>query len=162
MSETEKFLATKEREFQTTVKVLKAYPADKLDFKPHEKSSSAGKLAYNFALEERVNVDALAGKIDFSVYGGEIPKTMEEILVVLEKNHTASMEAIKAASDDQKNQLVDFAGMKMRAMDVFWMMMYDSIHHRGQFSVYIRLAGGLVPSIYGPSADEPWDGKKSE
>lgn len=32
----------------------------------------------------------------------------------------------------------------------------DSVHHRGQFSVYLRLAGGKVPSIYGPSADEPW------
>ena len=70
------------------------------------------------------------------------------------------MEAIKNASDEQLSQLVDFAGMKMPAMNVFWMMMLDSVHHRGQFSVYIRLAGGLVPSIYGPSADEPWDPKK--
>ena len=28
-------------------------------------------------------------------------------------------------------------------------------HHRGQLSVYLRLAGGRVPSIYGPSADDP-------
>ena len=30
------------------------------------------------------------------------------------------------------------------------------VHHRGQFSVYLRMADGKVPSIYGPSADEPW------
>jgi uncharacterized damage-inducible protein DinB len=35
-------------------------------------------------------------------------------------------------------------------------MLMDSIHHRGQMSVYLRCAGGKVPSIYGPSADEPW------
>ena len=35
-------------------------------------------------------------------------------------------------------------------------MLHDQIHHRGQLSVYLRLAGGKVPSIYGPSADEPW------
>ena len=29
----------------------------------------------------------------------------------------------------------------------------DQIHHRGQFSIYLRMAGGKVPSIYGPSAD---------
>jgi uncharacterized damage-inducible protein DinB len=29
------------------------------------------------------------------------------------------------------------------------------IHHRGQFSVYLRLVGARVPSIYGPTADEP-------
>lgn len=27
-------------------------------------------------------------------------------------------------------------------------------HHRGQLSVYFRQVGALVPSIYGPSADE--------
>ena len=36
------------------------------------------------------------------------------------------------------------------------MMLWDQIHHRGQLSVYLRMAGGSVPSIYGPSADEPW------
>jgi uncharacterized damage-inducible protein DinB len=35
-------------------------------------------------------------------------------------------------------------------------MLYDTIHHRGQLSVYMRLAGARVPSIYGPSGDEPW------
>jgi uncharacterized damage-inducible protein DinB len=37
-----------------------------------------------------------------------------------------------------------------------WFILHDQIHHRGQFSVYLRIAGGKVPSIYGPSADEPW------
>jgi uncharacterized damage-inducible protein DinB len=27
-------------------------------------------------------------------------------------------------------------------------------HHRGQLTTYIRLSGGKVPAIYGPSADE--------
>lgn len=44
----------------------------------------------------------------------------------------------------------------VRIMDIFWMMVMDMVHHRGQFSVYLRMAGGKVPSIYGPSADEPW------
>ena len=44
----------------------------------------------------------------------------------------------------------------MRKADVMWFMMQDHVHHRGQFSVYLRLAGGKVPSIYGPSADENW------
>ena len=28
------------------------------------------------------------------------------------------------------------------------------VHHRGQLSVYLRLAGAKVPWIYGPSGDE--------
>jgi uncharacterized damage-inducible protein DinB len=30
------------------------------------------------------------------------------------------------------------------------------IHHRGQLSVYLRLNDVPLPSIYGPTADEPW------
>jgi uncharacterized damage-inducible protein DinB len=43
----------------------------------------------------------------------------------------------------------------MRRLDVIWANLFDVIHHRGQLSVYVRMAGGKVPSIYGPSADEP-------
>jgi uncharacterized damage-inducible protein DinB len=31
------------------------------------------------------------------------------------------------------------------------------IHHRGQFSVYLRLLNIPVPGSYGPSADEPFN-----
>jgi uncharacterized damage-inducible protein DinB len=34
-----------------------------------------------------------------------------------------------------------------------WVMNH-LIHHRGQLSVYLRLTGSKVPSIYGPSGDE--------
>lgn len=40
--------------------------------------------------------------------------------------------------------------------DLLAFLLADQIHHRGQFSVYLRMADGKVPSIYGPSGDEPW------
>jgi uncharacterized damage-inducible protein DinB len=46
----------------------------------------------------------------------------------------------------------------LRKVDVLWSTLQDQIHHRGQFSVYLRMAGGKVPSIYGPTADESWGG----
>ena len=44
----------------------------------------------------------------------------------------------------------------LRKIDVLWWLLMDSVHHRGQMSVYLRLADAKVPSIYGPSADESW------
>ncbi len=38
---------------------------------------------------------------------------------------------------------------------LLWIALFDVIHHRGQLSTYIRPMGGRVPSIYGPSADDP-------
>ena len=40
--------------------------------------------------------------------------------------------------------------------ELIWFMLLDSIHHRGQLSVFLRAMHAKVPSIYGPSADEPW------
>jgi len=39
--------------------------------------------------------------------------------------------------------------------EFLWYLFFDALHHRGQLSTYIRPMGGKVPSIYGPSGDEP-------
>lgn len=161
MTEKEMFLASYEREFATTLKVLKAYPAAKGDFKPHERSMSATQLAWAFVIEQQVGIaGALAGAIDFSKMVPP-PATLQEVIATYEKGHRETVAKVKAASDATLNTTMKFpVGPKqmgdLRVMDVVWGMLYDEIHHRGQFSVYLRMAGGKVPSIYGPSADEPW------
>ena len=44
---------------------------------------------------------------------------------------------------------------KVRGGDLLWFAVMDGVNHRGQLAVYLRMAGGKVPAIYGPSADEP-------
>jgi uncharacterized damage-inducible protein DinB len=39
--------------------------------------------------------------------------------------------------------------------DMLYGFLFDAIHHRGQLSTYLRPMGAKVPSIYGPSADDP-------
>jgi uncharacterized damage-inducible protein DinB len=39
--------------------------------------------------------------------------------------------------------------------DMLWGFLFDAIHHRGQLSAYLRPMGAKVPSIYGPSGDDP-------
>jgi uncharacterized damage-inducible protein DinB len=161
MTEKEMFVQTWEQEFQTTVKVLKAYPGDRLDYRPHEKNRSARELAWIFAGEQGVVDMAVKGKIDFSQPGPPPPKTMGEILSAYENITKANMQKVKAMSEADYNSMIGFPVgpgkmMNMRKADVLWMTVMDAVHHRGQMSVYIRLAGGKVPSIYGPTADEPW------
>ena len=68
---------------------------------------------------------------------------------------------MKAMSEADWNSSMPFpVGPKqmgqVRKADILWTMLMDSVHHRGQFSIYLRLVGAKVPSIYGPSGDEPW------
>jgi len=160
MTEKDQFLNTVAREYPTTLKVLKAYPAAKSDLKPHAKSRTARELAWNFVAEAKACDMALDGALEL----GKIPKppaTMPEVISSYEKTHAALVERLKQTPEADLNKTVKFmTGPKqmgeLRKMDVLWFMLMDSVHHRGQLSVYLRMADGKVPSIYGPSGDEPW------
>jgi hypothetical protein len=65
MSEKEQFVGVGEREFPTTLKVLRAFPAAKADLRPHERSKTAKELAWNFVVEEKIIDQCLRGAIDF-------------------------------------------------------------------------------------------------
>jgi uncharacterized damage-inducible protein DinB len=160
MTEKEQFLSTMAREFPTTLRVLKAYPAGKSDLKPHAKSKSARELAWIFVTEEKTCEMALEGALEL----GKLPKapaTLPEVIASYEKAHSEFVNRLKETPEAELNKTVKFMmGPKqmgdMRRMDVLWFMLMDSVHHRGQMTVYLRLADAKVPSIYGPSADEPW------
>lgn len=160
MTEKEQFLNTMAREFPITMRVLKAYPAAKSDLKPHAKSKTARELAWNFVSEEKACDMALDGQIEFGKMGGP-PATMADVIATYEQMHNAFVERLKKTPDAELNKTIKFfTGPKqmgdLRKMDVLWSMLMDGIHHRGQMSVYLRMADGKVPSIYGPTADEPW------
>ena len=161
MTEKEQFIQSWEREFQTTLKVLRAYPTDKLDLRPHERSRSAQELAWTLAAEESTIIGgAIKGNIDLSAWP-KPPATLKEMIATYERNHKELVEKVKRLSDADFQRVVKFpvgpgTMGDLRCGDICWMLMMDSVHHRGQFSVYLRMAGGKVPSIYGPSADEPW------
>ncbi len=161
MTEKERFLQVWEQEFQTTLKVLKAYPANRLDLKPAEKSRSAKELLWTFALEEKVFVTgAITGQFDFQNVPNA-PATLDEIVSAVEQAHKENVEKVRSLSDEDFERTVKFMVAPkqvgdVRRGDMFQFLLSDMIHHRGQLSVYLRMAGGKVPSIYGPSADEPW------
>src|SRR5258706_16095066 len=53
-TEREHYLATFEREYQTTLRVLKAYPVDKLQWKPAERSNTATQIAWVLVLTQLI------------------------------------------------------------------------------------------------------------
>jgi uncharacterized damage-inducible protein DinB len=161
MSEKDMFIATWEREFQTTLKVLKALPSDKADLKPAEKSKSAKDLAWVFFAEEGVMIDGVCkGKLDFTSMP-KPPATLHEVISAYENSHKGNVDKVRALTEAELNSSIPFMVApkqmgQVRRADILWMAVMDSVHHRGQFSVYLRIAGAKVPSIYGPTADEPW------
>jgi uncharacterized damage-inducible protein DinB len=145
-------------EFGTTIKVLGAYPEEKLDLKPAEKSRTARELVQTFIREEYVCRGAMRGDLGLADHLQNMPNSVQEMIGSLKQIHDEVQEMIVQASEEELNRIIDFYGYKIRAIDALMAELHDQIHHRGQFSVYLRLAGAKVPSIYGPTADEPAGG----
>jgi len=154
-----KFYAQRwEQDQPAFVRVLRALPGDKLDYKPHERSTSAGDLAWQLAEELRVlsEVDE-SGAINWAPQ--PCPATIEEIADAYEANIARIRTLLESMDDtrwDGEGRFL-FNGQeawKSTLGDIFWGFFLDSVHHRGQLSTYIRPMGGKVPSIYGPSADD--------
>ena len=160
MNEKDMFLQTFEREYQTTLRVLKAYPSDKADLKPSPKSKTAQQLAWMLALNQGVVIPALENKLDPSAMPAP-PKTWSEVIPALETMHREAVARLERSTEEDWNRSIQMPVApktmgEVRTGEALWFFLHDTIHHRGQLTVYQRMAGGKVPSIYGPSADEPW------
>ena len=70
----------------------------------------------------------------------------------------ARIEQLKKLSGDDLAKVVSFFGV-MQLPNVMYVSFLSnrSIHHRGQLSTYLRAMNAHVPSIYGGSADEPFE-----
>jgi uncharacterized damage-inducible protein DinB len=82
-------------------------------------------------------------------------------MATLEKAHKEFRDLIASTPDAKLSENVHFLSApktmgEISRIDWLWFLLSDQIHHRGQFSIYLRMADGKVPSIYGPTGDEPW------
>ena len=144
------------KEFATTLKVMRAFPEDKLDFTPHERSQNAGKILLTFVFEMYlIRLYVFGENFDRSIFQNKKPESVHALVSDFEKETGDIISRLEKMNEEGMNKIVEFAGKKITADEFMAMMLFDQIHHRGQMSVYIRMAGGKVPSIYGPSADDP-------
>jgi hypothetical protein len=163
MNERKAFLDAWDRESAMTLKLLRAYPSDKLDFKPHPLARTAKELAWNFVFEGVGGSQAVEGEMKFPPPNmPPQPPNWQGIVGEVERALKLMGDKVRKVDDEQLNSTVKFmTGPKkmsdLRRLDVLWFLLNDQIHHRGQFSVYLRMVGGKVPAIYGPSADEKWN-----
>jgi uncharacterized damage-inducible protein DinB len=144
-----------EKEFSTTLRVLRAFPPEQNEFKPHERSSDVMRLSSTFVFEMYLATAHLLGNtLDRSKFKTYKPDSVKAVTEDFERESAQFLNGLKQLPEAELNKTVEFAGRKFVADEFMLMMLHDQIHHRGQLTVYVRMAGGKVPSIYGPSADD--------
>jgi len=157
-------LAELAHEGATTRRLLERLPQDRLGWQPHQKSMTLGRLATHIA-EIPGWVGSIVEKDEFDIgTAGHTPSTVgsvAEVIAMFDKSVATATETLKRQSNDRllaKWQLKKNGKLVVEMPRVGMIrsfLMNHLIHHRGQLSVYLRLQNVPLPSIYGPTADEP-------
>jgi uncharacterized damage-inducible protein DinB len=149
-------------EAANTRKMLKIVPEDRYDWQPHPKSMSIRRLATHIAelpgwILMGINTDVL----DFSAgdYKPTAINNNSELLSVFEENQKQALESLSDTTDEFLQDLWtmkdgDQIYMTASKEDVIRMAISQTIHHRAQLGVFLRLLNIPIPGTYGPSADE--------
>jgi len=160
------FLAQLEREAALTRKAIERVPEGQNGFKPHERSMELGYLA---AL-----VASMLGWIAFMIDRDELdfsdpssgefrPKVLNTKAELLASVDVSVANARRALESTTGEHLLTPWALKSSGRTIQeearYLMIADAVfshlaHHRGQLTVYLRLAESTVPALYGPSADE--------
>jgi uncharacterized damage-inducible protein DinB len=151
-----------ETEMAATRRTLERVPSDKLGWKPDEKSGTMGWMAAHVATLPKWGVMTLAMP-ELSLDGmtpPPPPDTTEAILATFDQNVEELRNALAKATDEDlghvwtcrwNGQIIIQAP---RFIVLRGTVMNHLIHHRAQLTMYFRMVGVPVPSLYGPSADE--------
>lgn len=148
----------------STRKMLERSPNEKFDWQPHEKSMTLGQLAAHLAeVPQWVRPTLTQDELDFSKMNRQPSdlKTTVELVEVFNKSVSDAFGLLQEISDEDLLKTWKLSnGEKVllempRVGVVRSMVLNHLIHHRGQLSVYLRLNNVPLPSVYGPTADEP-------
>jgi uncharacterized damage-inducible protein DinB len=161
MTNREFFLKVLETEKPVFLKVMKAVPSGKSEYKPHEKGRTAGSIVTQLAMQPvMISKIVKNGVLDFGEPYADPDMKMEDAVSAAEKNYDQLKSDLESISDEaweQGKASMLWPGGKWESekYDMSWSMLFDAIHHRGQLTTYLRAMGEKVPGVYGGSADEP-------
>jgi uncharacterized damage-inducible protein DinB len=165
MTLTELFLGELDRESRRSRRVLEQLPEGRRDWKPHEKSMPFGYLAEIVATIPSWAAMAIElDELDINPPGGSKykPEPMNnsaELIKGLDVAVARARAALEKTSDEYlmtpwrllvAGNVVSESPRHIVIRETF----NHSAHHRGQMTVYLRMLGAMVPSVYGPSADD--------
>lgn len=151
-----------DQEMASTRKLLERVPSEKGTWKPHEKSFALGHLAQLVSsMPGWIATSLREPDIDLAKAAGYGFEQTESLLRMFDANVRDAREALRTVTGNaldapwslKHGEQVLFT---LPRGEVVRQHLNHLIHHRGQLTVYLRLIGVPLPSVYGPTADERW------
>jgi len=152
-------LDTYASETDKVVSVWRCFSDEDLPFRLHPKSSAVLDIMKHQLLSERrffgefvatpepAPTDVLPGAISVAAFTDRLVQLARPRLTFF-----------ASQSAEWWLQEVPFFGLSRQRLWVFWRRVLHTCHHRTQLTDCLRLLNKPVPSVYGPTADQTWEG----
>ena len=153
-----------DREMGLTRKLLDRVPDGQFDWKPHPTSVTLGRLAEHLAeMPLWAAMTMTQSELEMTTQrppDSQRPATRDAVLAMFDANLKNGRGNLAGKTDGEfmAPWTLTAGGKEVFTMPKVAVMrnfvLNHMVHHRGQFSVYLRMLGVKIPSIYGPSGDE--------
>lgn len=139
--------------------IWRCFTDEDLAWRPHDRSSSVGGILKHQLLSERRFFGEFLGCAEPPA-DAVLPSAFNVAACILRLGQLARRRLPFLASQDEAWWLarVPFFDVERERAWVFWRRILHTAHHRTQLALYLRLLDRPVPAVYGPSADDRWDG----
>lgn len=148
-------------EAASTRRLLERLPDAQLGWTPAPKSRTLGQLAMHVATNPgTVTAMAMQDLPELPGFGDVSPDSTAQVLAALDESLASAHALLGGMSDAAlaEQWRLRANGRELMALPRYrllrMVLLNHWYHHRGQLTVYLRLLGVPLPSIYGPTADE--------
>lgn len=151
-----------DQEMAATRRAIARVPNDKSDWKPHPKSFSLANLAQLVAIMPGWLTNMVTEtELDLAKQPAYSTQKTETLLAMFDTLVVEARATLAAATDEEfaVSWSLKRSGQVLLTLprrEVVRQTINHLVHHRAQLTVYLRLLDVPVPSMYGPTADEPW------
>ncbi|MCK5124721.1 MAG: DinB family protein [candidate division Zixibacteria bacterium] len=148
------FLHAWKQEMENTIKILGALTDDSLKLPEHEHVRSIGQMAWHITTTIPEMIEKMGVDVGPPTETDPIPESAQALREAYEKHANKVISEVSKWQDPDLQIEDDMYGMKWQRSLTLWIFIKHEIHHRGQLTVLMRLAGLTVPGIYGPAKEE--------
>ena len=152
-------LDTYASETNKVLAVWRCFKDADLDYKPHARSSTVAEIFKHQLLSERRFFGEFLSTPE-PAPAGVLPEqlTVDAYCHRFVELAAQRLEFLAKQPNEWWHVVVPFFDVKRERIWVFWRRVLHTAHHRTQLTVYLRLMDRPVPAVYGPSADQKWEG----
>jgi uncharacterized damage-inducible protein DinB len=146
-------------ETNKVVSVWREFADDDLSFRPHPRSASVQDIFKHQLLSERRFFGEFLGLPEPPA--AEVAPRGQTARDYADRLRELALPRLALLAERREEwwlEVVPFFDVRRERIWIFWRRVLHTAHHRTQLTVYLRLLGKSVPSVYGPTADVTWEG----